>query len=100
MLTLKYPVLLFAAASLFSCSKKIDDAYANPNTNVKQPVELILPNIVANMCISNTGNGSLYGPQNDGQYVGRYVQFWATNTAGNQYDLMGQTTTNSTAATA
>lgn len=96
----KYPALLFAGISLFSCSKKIDDVYTNPNANVKQPVEQILPNIIANMCISNTSQGSLYGPQNDGQYVGRYVQFWATNTAGNQFDLMSQATIRSAAATA
>lgn len=89
--------LLVASAS---CSKKIDEAYANPNALVKQPIETLLPNIIANMCISNTAQGSLYGPQNDGQYVGRYVQFWATNTSLNQYDQMGQTTTNSTAAAA
>ena len=94
--------LLSGAALLFlhSCSKKIDEAYKNPNANVKQPVELIMPNIIANLAISNTAQGTLYGPQNDGQYVGRYVQFWATNTSGNQYDQMGQTTTNSTAAAA
>lgn len=83
---------------LGSCTKKIDEAFPNPNANVKQPIELLLPNILQNMAISNTAQGSLYGPQNDGQYVGRYVQFWATNTAANQYDQMGQTTTNSTAA--
>ena len=82
-----------------SCSKKIDEVYSNPNANVRQPVETLLPNIIANMCISNTAQGSNYGPQNDGLYVGRYVQFWSTNTAFNQYDQMGQTTTNSTAAT-
>ncbi len=85
-------------ALLNSCTKKVDEAYANPNANVRQPVELIMPNIIQNMSISSTAQGSLYGPQNDGQYVGRYVQFWATNTAGNQYDLMGQTTTNSTSS--
>ena len=85
---------------LNACTKKIDDAYANPNANVKQPVETILPNTISNMCVSFTAQGTNYGPQNDGQYVGRYVQFWATNTSGNQYDLMGQTTTNSTAAAA
>jgi hypothetical protein len=91
-------ITLLVASS--SCSKKIDEAYANPNALVKQPIETLLPNIIANMCISNTAQGSLYGPQNDGQYVGRYVQFWATNTSLNQYDQMGQTTTNSTAAAA
>jgi hypothetical protein len=85
---------------LESCSKKIDEAYPNPNANVVQPIELLMPNVIQNMAISNTANGTLYGPQNDGQYVGRYVQYWATNTANNQYDLMGQTTTNSTAAAA
>jgi hypothetical protein len=83
-----------------ACTKKIDEAYPNPNANVKQPIELIMPNVIANLAISNTAQGSLYGPQNDGQYVGRYVQFWATNTSGSQYDLMGQTTTQSTAAAA
>jgi hypothetical protein len=99
-------IFLFCSASaavmllLSACTKKIDSAYPNPNANVVQPIELIMPNIIANMAISNTAQGSLYGPQNDGQYVGRYVQFWATNTSGNQYDQMGQTTTNSTAAAA
>ncbi|MET0392707.1 MAG: SusD/RagB family nutrient-binding outer membrane lipoprotein [Chitinophagaceae bacterium] len=94
--------LLAATGSLLlgSCTKKIDEAYPNPNANVVQPIELLMPNIIQNMAISNTANGTLYGPQNDGQYVGRYVQYWATNTANNQYDLMGQTTTNSTAAAA
>lgn len=83
---------------LDSCSKKIEDAYPNPNANVVQPIEQLLPNIIQNMAISNTAQGTLYGPQNDGQYVGRYIQNWETNTLNNQYDLMGQTTTNSTAA--
>ena len=83
-----------------SCTKMIDDAYPNPNANVKQPVEQLLPNIIQNMAISNTAQGSLYGPQNDGQYVGRYIQNWASYASGNQYDEMGQTTTNSTAAAA
>jgi hypothetical protein len=95
-----YLVLAITLQFFQSCTKKIDEAYPNPNANVVQPIELLMPNIIQNMCISNTAQGSLYGPQNDGQYVGRYVQFWATNTAGNQYDQMGQTTTNSTAAAA
>jgi hypothetical protein len=96
----RYLILHIASIALLlsACSKKIDDAYANPNAQVKQPIETLMPNVVANMCISNTANGSLYGPQNDGQYVGRYIQYWVTNTSGNQYDQMGQTTTNSTAA--
>ena len=85
---------------LQSCTKQIDDAYINPNAAVRQPVEVLLPNIVAAMCINNTASGTNFGTQLDGQYVGRYVQFWATNTPANQYDQMGMTTTNSTAAAA
>jgi hypothetical protein len=100
---MKKKYLIIPALSLFalaSCSKKIDDAYANPNALVKQPIETLLPNVISNMAVSYTANGTNYGPQNDGQYVGRYIQFWVTNTAANQYDMMGQTTTNSTAAAA
>lgn len=87
-----YTASALGALMLHSCSKKIDEAYANPNANVRQPVELLLPNVIQNMAISNTANGTLYGPQNDGQYVGRYIQFWATNTSNNQYDQMGGAT--------
>jgi hypothetical protein len=81
-----------AIAVMPSCSKKIDEVYLNPNAKTVQPIETLLPNVLANMAISNTAQGTLYGPQNDGQYIGRYVQFWATNTTGNQYDQMGGAT--------
>lgn len=71
------------------CTKKIDDAFANPNARTKQPVEELLPGVISNMAIQHSANGTLYGPQNDGLYFGRYVQFWATSVAGNQYDQMG-----------
>lgn len=80
------------AIVMASCSKKIDEAYLNPNAPIRVPVEELLPAIEANMVTqySNAGNG--YGPQNDGMYIGRYVQFWATNANGNQYDQMGGAT--------
>jgi hypothetical protein len=81
-----------ALAAIFfatGCTKKIDDAFANPNAQTKQPVEQLLPGIISNMAIQHSANGTLYGPQNDGLYFGRYVQFWATNGTGNQYDQMG-----------
>lgn len=95
----KYCVTLLASFVFFSCSKKIDDAYVNPNADIRKPVEELMPNIVANMATSATAQGSGYGTQNDGLYFGRYVQFWATNTTLNQYDLMSQATTRTTAAT-
>jgi len=80
---------LAAVVLLSSCSKKIDDAYVNPNADVRKPVEQLLPNIIANMTISNSAAGTNYGTQNDMLYIGRYVQFWETNITGNQYDRMG-----------
>ncbi len=83
---------IFSAASLLllgSCKKKIDEAFLNPNAQIKQPIESLLPGVIANMGIQHSANGTLYGPQNDGQYIGRYIQNWATNTSGNQYDQMG-----------
>lgn len=71
-----------------SCSKKIDEAFANPNAQVKQPIETLLPGIIANMGISHSANGTLYGPMNDGRYVGQYIQFWNSYTTSNQYDRM------------
>ena len=77
------------ALTFSSCTKKIDDAFANPNALTKQPVEELLPGVISNMAIQHSANGTLYGPQNDGLYFGRYVQFWATSSTGNQYDQMG-----------
>lgn len=77
---------------LSSCQKKIDEAYQNPNADVRVPVEQLLPGIIGNMTISYSAAGTNYGPQNDGLYIGRYVQFWETNTTGSQYDQMGGAT--------
>ena len=72
-----------------SCTKKIDEAFANPNALVKQPIESLLPGVQASMLVSASANGSLYGVQRDLLYIGRFVQFWATNTSGNRQDQMG-----------
>ncbi len=87
-----YVVPVAGLLLLGSCAKKIDEAYINPNATVRVPVETLLPNIIANMAVSHTANGTLYGTQNDGLYVGRYANFWATNTALNQYDRMAGAT--------
>lgn len=77
---------------LSSCEKKIDEAFANPNATVRVPVETILPGIIGNFVGSSAAAGSAYGLGQDGLYTGRYVQYWATNTSGNQYDQMGGAT--------
>ncbi len=80
---------------LGSCSKKIDESFANPNAQIKQPIETLLPGIISNMAIQHSANGTLYGPQNDGLYIGRFIQNWATSSTGNQYDQMGDNFINS-----
>lgn len=77
---------------LSSCSKKIDEAYTNPNADVRVPIETLLPGIIGNFVGSSSAAGSSYGIANDGLYVGRYVQYWATNVTGNQYDQMAGAT--------
>ena len=85
-------VTTVAAFGLGSCTKKIEDAYWNPNAPTKVPVETILPGLIGNMTGNSSAQGSGYGTGNDGLYVGRYVQFWATNSTGNQFDRMGGAT--------
>lgn len=80
------------AIGLNGCSKKIDEAHINPNASVRVPVESILPSLIGNMIGSSSAQGSGYGTGNDALYIGRYVQFWATNTANNQFDQMGGAT--------
>lgn len=85
-------IITTAAASLLlftACSKKIDEAYLNPNAQVVQPIELLFPGLIDNMVTNYSAAGSGYGTQNDGMYVGAYVQFWGRNTANYQYDVMG-----------
>lgn len=84
--------ILSLAFGFSSCEKKIDEAFANPNASVRVPVETLLPGIIGNIVGSSSAAGSAYGTANDGLYIGRYVQFWATNTTGNQFDQMGGAT--------
>lgn len=84
--------LAFAGLLISSCQKKLDEAFPNPNAGVRVPVETLLPGIISNMGGSSAAAGSAYGLQNDGMQVGRYIQFWATNTTGNAFDQMGGAT--------
>jgi hypothetical protein len=89
---LKFLIYTIPAAGMVtfsSCEKKLDEAFPNPNAQTKQPIETLLPGIISNMAIQHSANGTLYGPQNDGLYIGRFIQNWVTNTTGNQYDQMG-----------
>lgn len=64
-----------------SCTKKLDEAYPNPNASIKQPVELILPSVIGSIVGSSSAAGSAFGLANDGLLIGRYIQFWGTYSA-------------------
>jgi hypothetical protein len=70
-----------------SCSKKIDDAYANPNADIKVPPEELLPQIISAM----GGNYGGHGPMNDLRYIGAYIQNFSFYLAGSNFDRMGYT---------
>ncbi|HEY4062164.1 MAG TPA: SusD/RagB family nutrient-binding outer membrane lipoprotein [Puia sp.] len=72
-----------------SCTKKIDDAYLNPNASVIQPVETLLAPIIDGFSYYYTANGSGFGLMSDGVLLGRYVQYWGTTTSGELYGEMG-----------
>lgn len=80
-----------------SCSKKIDEAYANPNASVKQPIEVIFPSLIGSLTGSSSNAGSAYGQCGDALLIGRYIQFWgsyvssATDNIGTFYDKMAGT---------
>ena len=87
---IKYLLVISALIIMgVSCSKKIDDAYANPNYDVKVAPEGLLPQIVASMA----GNYGAHGPMNDIRYIGAYVQNFAYANTLSNFDRMGYTNT-------
>ena len=86
-------ILLGLAATVLtvSCTKKIDDAYLNPNAAVIEPIESILPSVIGSLSAFYSSAGTGYGLQNDGQLLGRYIQYWTTQTNQENYAEMGGT---------
>ena len=84
-----------AVMALSSCSKKLDEAYKNPNSPPDEPVENIFPSLIGSIIGSSAAAGSAYGIAGDGIYIGRYLQYWnnyaatATDNGGTQFDQMG-----------
>lgn len=74
-----------------SCSKKIDDAYLNPNAPVIVPIESILPSVIGGFTAFNSAAGTNYGLQIDDVLLGRYIQYWGSTAAGENYGEMGGT---------
>ncbi|NCT73056.1 MAG: SusD/RagB family nutrient-binding outer membrane lipoprotein [Chitinophagaceae bacterium] len=80
--------LASASVMLTRCTKKIDEAYANPNADVRVPIEQMLPNMIATMAT----NGAGHGPLNDIRFIGKYIQNFVFCNSGGRYDQMGGTT--------
>ena len=87
--------LTVAITTMVSCSKKIDEAYQNPNADVKVAVEQLLPGIEASM----VGNTAFHGTANDMRFIGRYIQNWQLSTSGDLYDQMGGVQTDNATST-
>lgn len=60
----------------FSCTKKIDEAYQNPNSPVRVPIEQLLPPVISTLA----ANGAGHGPLNDVRFAGLYIQSWSAYT--------------------
>lgn len=95
LLALLSTVLLFS-----SCKKKLDEAYLNPNAPTEVPVDQLFGALSGQLASFYSTNGSAYGIAYDNIYVGRYIQYWGTNTAtavstsssiNSNYDRMGGT---------
>ena len=72
-----------------SCKKKIDDAYLNPNAPIKVPIESILSGVIGSFTAFFSSAGTGYGVQADGILLGRYIQYWGSQTNGELYGTMG-----------
>ncbi len=88
-------ILAFTLTTIVSCSKKIDEAYQNPNADTKVPVEGLLGPIEASM----VGNTAFHGTANDMRFIGRYIQNWHLSSSGDIYDQMGGIQTDNVAST-
>lgn len=77
--------------SMVSCKKKIEDAYLNPNAPVVVPIETLLPGVIGGFTAFNSAAGTNYGVQADDVLLGRYIQYWGSTAANENYGSMGGT---------
>ncbi|MBS1755681.1 MAG: SusD/RagB family nutrient-binding outer membrane lipoprotein [Bacteroidetes bacterium] len=86
-----FGVAMLSLVGLSSCTKKINDAYLNPNAPVVVPIETLLPGVIGGFTAFNSANGTNYGVQQDDILLGRYIQYWGSTAAGENYGSMGGT---------
>lgn len=80
---------MFGVLLSTSCKKKIDDAYINPNASTRVPIESILPGVIGGFTAFFSSAGTGFGVQADGILLGRYIQYWGTQTNAELYGQMG-----------
>jgi hypothetical protein len=85
--SITFTCVIFAVV-ISSCTKKIDEAYANPNAAVKQPIESLLPGVIGGFTWFASTQGTTYGVVVDGTFVGRYIQYWSINSTGDTWGRM------------
>ncbi|MBY0481950.1 MAG: SusD/RagB family nutrient-binding outer membrane lipoprotein, partial [Chitinophagaceae bacterium] len=92
-LSLALVVSAFGIVAFQSCTKKLDEAYLNPNNPIEGSIEAILPNTINQMTSTAApptgGGGGSYGPAAEAVLLGRYIQYWNFVTSGDNYDQMG-----------
>jgi hypothetical protein len=79
----------FLILTMIACTKKIDEAYQNPNAQVVEPVETLLAPVIDGFSYYYSSNGSGFGLMLDGTLLGRYIQYFGITTAGDLYGEMG-----------
>lgn len=84
---LKAGLFSILLATGVSCSKKIDEAYQNPNADVRVSPETLLPQIISSMAANYGG----HGPMHDIRYFGQYIQNWQFVNTQSNFDRMGYT---------
>lgn len=82
-----FSAVVVTGAIMSGCTKKIDEAYYNPNAPVRVAIEELLPNMVATMAT----NGAGHGPLNDIRFIGKYIQNFVFCNSGGNYDRMAGT---------
>lgn len=86
-------VSAFGIISFQSCTKKLEDAYLNPNNPIEGTIEAILPNAINQMTSTAApptgGGGGSYGPAAEAVLLGKYIQYWHYYGTGDSYDQLG-----------
>lgn len=93
---------LLGTTFISSCSKKLDEAYLNPNAATYEPVEVIFPALIGTMTGNSHAASNSYGTSGDIINVARYIQYWnnwtktTAENGGTQFDQMGGVTSSGT----